>query len=51
MDAIDVLDVVLPDILHQRTASIRLVRSQQQVNMVRHQAVRVDRTRFLARIL
>jgi hypothetical protein len=41
MAAIEVLDIALAEVAHQTGASCGFMRSDQQVHMVRHQAVRM----------
>src|SRR6185369_10625597 len=42
VELVDVLAVELSDALHEARAGVHLVRSEQQVHMVAHQAVRVQ---------
>ena len=49
MDAVYVLDVVLVEAFHEQRASFGLGRRKQQMQMIRHQAIRVHRAPRVAR--
>jgi hypothetical protein len=42
MDAIDILNISLTQILHQEPTTVRLAGRHQQVNMIGHEAPRMD---------
>ena len=51
VNAVDALDILLAEALHQQPARVSLFRGKQEMHVIRHQAVRVHCASRFARIL
>src|SRR5438105_7206695 len=49
MAAVEVLDITLAEIAHERRAALRVARREKQVDVIRHQAIGVQRALRLGR--